>query len=633
MSYKDKYLKYKKKYIELKNNMHGGNKPQSIIIVGTGPTGLFTAIFVQVFLLNVINIKPNIIIYGNRTEDVGRLRQVIILKKEYNMIDKLFEIDGLVEFMSNYIECVLYDDTPDDKPNTDYAVGPLLCNNTDLFKDKATFFSNKNIKGITITIYNLELCLINFIKEKYKNIEFVYETFNIDNFNIKDVIILGCTGGKGDIRIKYKNFLSIDNLKKQYSCLNSYKLNFDEKTKLYENYYAGTEKDAYMLILRYPVLNKKKHNDISFAHPLLSSSSDKIDNIMITNYINKYNGAKYITDRELSIMKDDNTLFYRQLYYLIDLNTFKELSDCGFWNFCSLEDFFSNRISVEQIIPSKNEKIFNLPIHIEHTLDKKIIKTLTSGDNKKVIEINPITHITKLSFLLRQVEIFSTKDLLEILKPGQKFIIKKGKIERPYIDIDELNDITFTVQSIHIIGYSNRVFDELYFQLIPVENIDIKIEPNEILYIYKTEFKPEQLKKHKHIIDKIKTDILRFDNTIKINDIDLLKYSELVRIWTSVRFSNKIYENINGIKTAIVGDETILVNPMTGRGVSNSILSSYYLIQELCTDKYNNIIDLIKVFDTKCEEFQRKIFYPNLCNILEQGENVLNEQYIRHSFI
>ena len=77
---------------------HGGNIiNNSIVIIGSGPTGLFTAIFIRHFLSNKISEFPNILIYGERLNKVGRLRQVIILKKEYGMIQKLFEIDELIK--------------------------------------------------------------------------------------------------------------------------------------------------------------------------------------------------------------------------------------------------------------------------------------------------------------------------------------------------------------------------------------------------------------------------------------------------------------------------------------------------------------------------------------------------------
>jgi hypothetical protein len=66
--------------------------------------------------------------------------------------------------------------------------------------------------------------------------------------------------------------------------------------------------------------------------------------------------------------------------------------------------------------------------------------------------------------------------------PGQKLFLKKGYIERPYIDIYE-TIIEITVEECLIIGYSHITFDTLYFQLIPEQDINIELDKNEILYI------------------------------------------------------------------------------------------------------------------------------------------------------
>ena len=61
---------------------------------------------------------------------------------------------------------------------------------------------------------------------------------------------------------------------------------------------------------------------------------------------------------------------------------------------------------------------------------------------------------------------------------------------------------------------------------------------------------------------------------------------EIIRIWTSVRFANKISQTLNGFPSIILGDESLLVNPMTGRGVSNNIFNCYKFAELL--SKYEN---------------------------------------------
>ena len=43
------------------------------------------------------------------------------------------------------------------------------------------------------------------------------------------------------------------------------------------------------------------------------------------------------------------------------------------------------------------------------------------------------------------------------------------------------------------------------------------------------------VRKQREITHKIKRDILKFDDKIEIDDNDLLKNTELIRIWTQVK--------------------------------------------------------------------------------------------------
>jgi hypothetical protein len=139
---------------------------------------------------------------------------------------------------------------------------------------------------------------------------------------------------------------------------------------------------------------------------------------MISNYINIDDSYKYITDRERSSIGTE-TLFYRQIYYQIDLPTFKQLSDCSFWNSCSLNDYFLNRTSIDLII-KKNLNDFEFSYSIEFATDININKTIFNPDGNKNVLIEPIKRVNKLSFLITQVEIFTTKNLLEFYSPPTK---------------------------------------------------------------------------------------------------------------------------------------------------------------------------------------------------------------------
>tara|TARA_B110000091_G_C13800121_1_gene469806 strand:+ start:298 stop:2223 length:1926 start_codon:yes stop_codon:yes gene_type:complete len=625
-----------KKKVNKKTYYGGVNVDNSIIIIGAGPSGLFTSIFIYNFLIPCfLNLAPSIIIYGNRFESIGRLRQVIVLKKEYKMVQKLFEIPGLVEFMSDYIECVLYSDT---QQHSEYNVGPLLCSNKELFMDRDNFLNNPSIAGITITIYNLEICLYNFIKQNYSKVIFINETIDIDTIVSNNVIILGCSGGGGTIRRKYTKFPNIKKIIPKHRCLLPYNnVWYNKISKLYENEHSGSENDSYMLVLRYPITNNKVQlNDIAFGHPTEVSvnKTQKTDNIMISSYVNKTNNKKFLLGDEIETLDKTETIFYRQLYYYITKNTFKKLSDCGFWNSCSLNDYYLNRTEITTIIEANNlniDKIIQSIPNYEYSMDSE--KDINIPLENITFTIKPVKNVNKRSFFIRQIELTTSNNLLEIFKKNTKCVLIKGIQNRPTNRMIDESAIEITIEEIRIVGYNFQNFDNIYYQIIIKENINIQLTEDEIIYIYKVDLTEEQLRKQKKLTHKIKRDILKFDDKIEIDDNDLVKKTELIRIWTNVRFSSKIYQELNGKKTVILGDESILVNPMTGMGVSNSLLLSYDFIQLLSIDTYENIHELISVFNKKCEIFQTEIYYPHLCDILSQSEKARTSQFYRHDFV
>ena len=247
--------------------------------------------------------------------------------------------------------------------------------------------------------------------------------------------------------------------------------------------------------------------------------------------------------------------------------------------------------------------------------------------------IKPVKNVNKRSFFIRQIELTTSNNLLEIFKKNTKCVLIKGIQNRPTNRMIDESAIEITIEEIRIVGYNFQNFDNIYYQIIIKENINIQLTEDEIIYIYKVDLTEEQLRKQKKLTHKIKRDILKFDDKIEIDDNDLVKKTELIRIWTNVRFSSKIYQELNGKKTVILGDESILVNPMTGMGVINSLLLSYDFIQLLSIDTYENIHELISVFNKKCEIFQTEIYYPHLCDILSQSEKARTSQFYRHDFV
>ena len=691
--------------------------------------------------------KPKVVIFGDRLNDVGRLRQVIILKKEYGMVQELFNMTELFTHMANYIECILYKD-PNTTTSSKYSVGPLLCGDTTHVLEKYKrgpydFNTDPDILGLTITIYNLEECLKKYIIDNYcytgsnpeRTTYFIYDRFEKNDVkDLNNIILMGCSGGSGVIRRMYEH----PTIEKNSNKIQVKKLNelsqlgltnetnnckaisndfiYDDKTHLFKAPYVGSEEDSYMLILRFPITKEQsqsQNTDIAFGHPYIgSNTSGNTDNIMISNYVSKNNKrSKFLTNREEEKLSEQDTIFYRQIYYFIDKSSFSQLSDCGFWNFCSLNDYFSNRTEVFKIFPTNTsfddvssylidkkvgirlEKIYQSnsstsstnvvtsPMHIWDNFNKncETIININGTENTLIIptsiigvcdiskNIQEFITTDKPTFLIRQTAIETTKDLNQLL--GKRISLKKIKMDRPYLNISD-SDISFEIQEIITIGYKSNPFAELWFQIIPKTSFDIpNLDENETFYLYinnieenteahtgaHTETHRVVNTKANTVLQKIKNDIIKFNPSIEnINDNELLNNTELVRIWITVRFATTIYQDIilkksnntnNTIKSIILGNEAILVNPMTGRGVSNAIKSSYNFINQLgeamktspetqaetqTQTETKNIAHLITKFDSVCQTYSADHF-KMVCEVLNQGEEARTSKYERHN--
>ena len=94
MDYKEKYIKYKLKYLELKNNMVGGNPSLIIHICGASGAGKTT-------LGNKLQEK-----YGNKivVKDIDELRANFIKEHYGNKNWKIIDKDAYQNYIDNYID-------------------------------------------------------------------------------------------------------------------------------------------------------------------------------------------------------------------------------------------------------------------------------------------------------------------------------------------------------------------------------------------------------------------------------------------------------------------------------------------------------------------------------------------------
>ena len=602
---------------------------KDIIILGGGPSGLFTAIFANKKFKN-INIE--IIESRNITNEIGRLRQIIILKKEYKIFKHLYKLDNFINLFYNFIECILYKSKKD---TAKFNVGPLKCihkKNIILNYDK--FINDPNIIGVTITITNIQLCLIEYIK-RYKNIKFNenkhidIKNYVKDNYKKEEVIVIGCTGAIGAIRTLFTS-PNINDFLKKYPKFNN--LNYELKEEL-RNYYiknnAGLEDDNYMLIVRYPYITDKKKDDINnIGFGWIKDKNDvnnKSSSIFLTNYLVKETKKYKFVNRLYKDLIEENNIFYRQLYYFIDLETFSKLGDCNFWTSCSIKDYENNRYSSIEFIKKKEKNVKTILKNIMKKLkydkdnkNKNIIVDFNSTFYKNNMKLGKILTNINFSYLIfRIIDFITSRNILLDFKLNDKvLLILYNYNERPYVK--KYNKVfECTIKEISIIGKRVRTSNGTFFTEILIQ-YGLEINNNDTNIINKLCEKgyivTMNLKKNiiqENLRNVIMDDLKLFNKNININDI--LNKTELIRIWTAPRITRKVYQKIAGYLYCLSGDELLLVDPMIGRGVSNSIIFSNKLIQNLSKNINNTFNNL-----EKYEKFVYKIGYETF----KQAENI-----------
>lgn len=637
---------------------------KNIIILGGGPSGLFTSIFANKKFKNM-NIE--IIETRNITNDTGRLRQVVILKKEYKIFKYLYQLENFIDLFYDYIECVLY---KSNKNNDKFNGGPLECiHNKKILVDYNKFINDQNIIGVTITITNIQLCLIEYIK-RYKNIKYTEnKSINIkkyvkDNYNENEVIVIGCTGAIGSVR----TLLTPQNLNdflKKYPNFNNLNYSIREEVRnFFIKVNSGREDDNYMLIVRYPYITDKKTDDINnIGFGWIKNKNDvnnKSSSIFLTNYLVKENKKYKYIDKLYKDLIEEKNIYYRQLYYFIDAETFNQLGDCNFWTACSIKDYENNRYSSIMFI-KKNEKdtekiVTNILKKFNYNIkNKKDVnldyKNFSSVFYKKNIKLGKILNNKNLSYLIfRIVDFVTSRNIISEFKLNDKVILMLYDFsERPYIKKHD-TEFECTVKDISVIGNiisdlkSDNFFNEILIQYgLEINNNDINII-NELFekgYTITMNLKKNVIQENLRnvIIDDLKL----FNKNINTNDI--LNKTELIRIWTAPRITRKVYEKIDNYLYCLSGDELLLVDPMTGRGVSNSIIFSTKLIKNLSKNINNTFSNLEKyekfVYKIGYETFKQAADIPKLFsrfnfsfnkNIIISSINVLNPSSIYNNY-
>lgn len=600
----------------------------NIVINGSGPAGLFFAIFAY------LKYKVNIELLDNRDikTEIGRLRQIIILKKSYKSVQYLFEIPNLINEFNDFVECVLVKTYN----NNSFSEGPYECVDKKISKLE---LNHKNVIGVTITITNLQLCLISYI-EKYTDINLILNfEGNINDYakkyNSDDVIIVGCSGIGGSIRNQFTS-PTLETFLTKYPQFKSskYPIKYEQRNLFMENN-AGLDTDSYMLIVRYPIISENKNTKFGFGWTHKNKTAKKSRAIMITNYLNNKKSRKFIDSRYKNIVKNKK-IAYRQLYYYVDVETFSQLGDCGFWTSCSIDDYENRRLLSDLFIKKSSPNV-NKTIN-EFLMNSNKKKNYTVKPNEQVfrspfykddLKIQQFKTTNKYSHILFRIIAYGTNrnPLLDFKKGEYVKIVMIDFSKRPYITHFKKTFIVRIIDCIHISHKSSTAHDnffpELYIQyIVDFEN---NADLNEVNDLYKKGYtislNTMNQSKQDFMVNTILKDIQLFNKKDEINMEDLKKYTELVRIWTPVRFARSIFDTKNDYFYCITGDEAIAVDPMTGRGVSNAILLTKTLTDLLSK---NNKLDMKYIKNIGIHKYE-KFVYELAYECLQQGEDIHNK--------
>lgn len=620
---------------------------KNIVIIGAGPSGLFCSIFAT---LQFPDISIEILEQRNILEEIGRLRQVIILKKSYEAIYELFKIKNFTNLMKKYIECVLYNKTK----SSEFTVGPYECRSAKYIN--SNFDTDKKIIGVTITITNIQYLLLEYIKLYAPNIKITYNfkenlhEYVSSKYKPNEVIIIGCSGAGGSIRNTFKTDDLETFLEKYPKFKNAEYPIRNERRNFYIENNAGLEMDNYMLIVRYPVISKKnKKNDATGFGWTRKNKLAKA--ILITNYLKKNTLKNKFIDNKYKKLINTRDVFYRQLYYFTDLETFAQFGDCNFWTPCSIIDYAKKRFLVAKFIPkntlNKKSIIHDYIISVgvnpsalikTNTLAEPIAKKrdlyFRSPFYKNTIVVEPLKTTTKYSSVILQiVDYGTTRNPMMDFPPGMAIDLQLIDFsERPYIKyyphIFSAKVISYNTIFIKKATMNDNFFPELYLQcFLDICDADVSKISQLINEGYTLSMNTQTPMHAKKIEEAIVKDMQSFNHKQQLDVNDIKKHAEIIRIWTAVRFARGIYNIKNGYFYCITGDEAVTVDPMTGRGVSNSILLCKNLIKLLSKE---GALDIEYVKGTGIQAYEKYV-YDLVYDVLKQGEDT-KRKFLRMNF-
>ena len=558
--------------------MKTNNSPDNqikILIIGGGPTGLFTSIALR-DKFTKIGIYPEIHLVDHRLTNRSRTKQVVVLKKKYNIINKLYQYGNLIDYINKYKECTL--STNDVIENKEFLDGPYLCS-----KEKY-----EDDEGITILLSNVELLLMEYIKDfkictltEIKRGNHYVEKYISD---FKPNIIIGSTGGS--------TYLRTNLLKKHKRVPDNTNKDLLPRHLVLEKE-AGLKDDSYMLLYRFPLKIRPGYNikdEVSFAWKQYKNT-DKVESIYLTS------------------QNKGNDYYDKQIYFSISKYFFRELQDCKFWRPCNGTDIINERLEIAYCADVNNTTEYEKLLKQFPNLVTKGERILSDDSTRldKIVKTKFSSNIQPgLSFFIILVGNGSL-DITTQYKIGEDITVKFIKWDKSNVATRLQEKFSGKITLSQFIGTTVTGGWNTGIWQVKIDNHQAMehVKNNFSTYTSRTNdrmvidttsylYKKKSTKlERQHYIYQSLVDFCKLNKNIIVPDFnEFLEKSDYIRIWTTVRWTDSFFEinQVNDIATVLIplGDEAISVNPLTGSGISTGFKSAMNIASHLIDDTWRN---------------------------------------------
>eukprot|EP00005_Dracoamoeba_jomungandri_P000686 CAMPEP_0174254882 /NCGR_PEP_ID=MMETSP0439-20130205/4227_1 /TAXON_ID=0 /ORGANISM="Stereomyxa ramosa, Strain Chinc5" /LENGTH=476 /DNA_ID=CAMNT_0015336763 /DNA_START=507 /DNA_END=1937 /DNA_ORIENTATION=- len=339
---------------------------------------------------------------------------------------------------------------------------------------------------------------------------------------------------------------------------------------------------SYMVIYRQPVkllpANNHSHQqqflineDIAFGHTKAEThtqTSVKKHSIQITSYEPSTKSFANGTEK--------GQVVYRQVYFTLTPEVYESIGDCGFWQWCNIDDMLTQRTEINKVFLNVEDATF--PITFDPSVYVRVLGIGHEGQRTPPHEVFPPGSEVEIK-CLNWSDKFIKKELMRNDRP----VVLSSKIKsNEFIGIEEVP------------GFFAGVWE------IQLEHPNITATVHGLLSLLHVKcylHSPVTWETTERWKERMEGGVKQFGSELgqvkglsPILDSQLYSQSEVIRITSTVRYTTNLFEfghleSKSGVAytalLALLGDESLLVNPLTGHGVSFGIKSAYSFSKNL----------------------------------------------------